>query len=153
MAFDKKTGAGMLIGFFLATSILFGYVQLALAPSYSSLLQTKKYAQLSYDITHSAGYSSLQAFVGKINDGAHEVASLPIIGGVVSKSSAPEYTGMVVDLMEGRKELSEQELALINAQISLIQISLPALVFSLLMVIAGSYVLMAGCKESEKKKR
>jgi len=150
---DKKTGAGMLIGFFLATTILFGFVQLSMAKDYQNLQQTKKYAQLSYDITHSTGYAGVQAFVAKIDEGATELASLPIIGGVVSRTSAPEYTQMVMDLLEGRKELAVQELNLISAEIALIEFSMPALVFSLLMIAGGVYMLFVDEKKSKKGKK
>jgi len=140
--FDRKTGAGMLIGFFLAATMLFGYVQLAMAPDYQNLLQTKKYAQLSYDITHSAAYASIQTFVDKLDQGAHDLVNVPIIGGMVDKSEVGTYTQTVISLLEGRKELAAQELNLINAEISLIQLSLPALIVSIVMVGAGIYVLM-----------
>ena len=149
--FDRKTGAGMLIGFFLAATILFGYVQLAMAPDYQNLLQTKKYAQLGYDITHSIGYADTQEFVGKINEGAEELATLPLIGTMVDKANIAQYTQTVVSLLEGRKELAEQELNLISAEISLIQLSLPALVFSILMVATGIYVLMEDAKKPVAK--
>lgn len=153
MDIDRKTGAGMLIGFFLAATILFGYVQLAMAPNYQGLLQTKKYVQLGYDITHSIGYADAQAFVGKINTGAEELATLPLIGMMANKSNVAQYTQTMVDMMQGRKEIAEQEMNLINTKISLIQFSLPALIVSILLVGAGIYMLMEEKKPAAKARK
>jgi len=134
---DKKTEYGILIGFFLASALLFGSIQVAMGPLYSQLVSMKGYAQTTYDITHSPAYAKVQAFVANVDQSAEELATMPFIGGAVEKSEVPAYARAVSDILQGRKNLSEIELWAINTEIMLIQISLPLMLLSLAIAAYG----------------
>jgi len=139
---DKKFCYGLLIGFFLASALLFGTIQVAMGPSYSQLVRVQSYAKTTYDITHSATYSGVQAFVVNVDQAATQIAAMPFIGGLVNKAEIPTYTKAVSDILQGRKDLSEIELGAINAEIQLIEMSMPILLISLAIVIIGVWKVM-----------
>ena len=134
---DKKVCYGVLIGFFLASALLFGFIQVAMGPMYNQLVSMKGYAQTTYDITHSPAYANVQAFVANVDQSAEELAAMPFIGGAVEKSEVPSYARAVSDILQGRKNLSEIELWAINTEIMLIQISLPLMLLSLAIAAYG----------------
>jgi hypothetical protein len=143
---DKKFCYGVLVGFFLASSLLFGTIQFAMGPSYNQLVSVQSYAKTTYDITHSSTYSNVQAFVANVDQSANQIAAMPFIGGIVNRAEIPTYTKAVYDILQGRKDLSDIELRAINTQIQLIQLSLPLLLVSLAIVAYGMWKMMETTK-------
>ena len=139
---DKKFCYGLLIGFFLASALLFGAIQVAMGPSYNQLVSVKGYAQTTYGITHSATYAGVQAFVTNVDQSATQIAAMPFIGGLVNRAEIPTYTKAVADIFQGRKDLSEIELSAINTEIQLIQLAMPLLLVSIAIVIFGVWKMM-----------
>ncbi len=139
---DKKFCYGLLVGFFLASALLFGAIQVAMGPSYNQLVSVKGYAQTTYGITHSSTYAGVQAFVANVDQSATQVAAMPFIGGLVDKAQIPAYTKAVSDILQGRKDLSEIELSAINTEIQLIQLAMPLFLVSLAIVIIGVWKVM-----------
>jgi hypothetical protein len=137
---------GLLIGFFLASALLFGLIQIYMGPSYNKLVSMQGYAQTTYDITHSTAYASVQTFVAEVDKSAVELSTLPFVGGLVDKTSIPQYTKAVSDILQGRKDLSENELWAINTEIQLIQWSMPLFLVSLAIVVFGVWKVQAEAK-------
>ena len=148
---DKKFCYGMLIGFFLASALLFGAIQVAMGPSYNQLVSMQGYAKATYDITHSAAYAKVQAFVANVDESATQLAAMPFIGGLVDRTEIPAYTKAVADILQGRKALSENELWAINTEIQLIQWSLPLFLVSLAIVVFGAWKMQEMEKPAEAK--
>jgi len=148
---DKKFCYGLLIGFFLASALLFGAIQAVMGPSYNQLVSMKGYAQTTYDITHSSTYAGLQGFVANVDESAAQLAAMPFIGGIVDRAQIPAYTKAVSEILQGRKDLSENELWAINTEIQLIQWSLPLFLVSLAIVVFGAWKMQEMEKPAEAK--
>jgi len=139
---DKKFCYGVLVGFFLASALLFGTIQVAMGPSYNQLVRVQGYSKTTYDITHSSAYAGVQAFVTNVDQSATQIAAMPFIGGLVNRAEIPAYTKAVSDILQGRKDLSEIELWAINTEIQLIELSMPLLLISIAIVIIGVWKVM-----------
>jgi len=149
---DKKFCYGMLVGFFLASALLFGAIQVVMGPSYNQLVGVQGYAKTTYDITHSSTYGNVQSFVAKVDNSAVQLAAMPFIGGLVDKAEIPAYTKAVSDILQGRKDLSEIELNAINTEIQLIQLSLPLLLVSIAIVVFGAWKMQEMTNPNMAKK-
>jgi hypothetical protein len=144
------------MGFFLASALLFGAIQVAMGPTYNQLVSMRGYAQTTYDITHSAAYSSVQAFVASVDKSATQLAAVPFIGNVVDRAEVPAYTKAVSDILQGRKALSEMELSAINTEILLIEWSMPLLLASIAIVAFSAWKMQGlaspdGARKGKKK--
>jgi hypothetical protein len=149
---DKKFCYGLLIGFFLAVALVFGIVQVQLGPEYGKLQSMQGYAQTTYSITHSPMYSGVQAFVANVDKSATQLAAMPFIGGAVNKAEIPVYTRAVSDILQARKDLSENELWAINSEIQLVQLSMPLLLVSLAIVVFGAWKVQEMASPAAAKK-
>jgi len=139
MTMEKQFYSGLLMGFFLATGLLFGAVQIFMAPHYSDLVQLQGYAQQGYQFTHSQTYMEMQTFVEKLNEGANALAGMPLIGALVTKENVPVYTQNVLTMVKHARTLSEDAVWALSSIISIIQIALIGFLASVAMVVVGYY--------------
>lgn len=132
--------AGLLIGFFLATGIMAGMVQVYMGPHYQTVKTAQPYAEGAYNIAHGSGYFEMQSLAYKINDAATAISQLPLIGSAIEKEKVTEYTRFAIDTLKNAKDSSEVMLSLVNMTISLIEMSIPLLALSVIMIGAGCYI-------------
>jgi len=150
-----KFYAGMLVGFFLATALMFGIIQLYVSPYENDIKTAKPYAEEVYTITHSGYYADTQNVASKVKEVAAEIAEMPFIGAAVQKSQIESYANTAVALLENAKQSSEIGVMLVGWALLLISLTLPALLFSLLMIALGVWMYKNGscpcCMEDEQK--
>ncbi len=135
-----KFYAGMLVGFFLATAIMFGLVQLYAAPYESTIRTAQPYAQGVYDTTHSGYYAEAQNVADKVRSVAAKIAELPVIGTAFQSAQVERYANTAVALFENAKQSSEIVVMLIGWALFVLGITMPALLFSILMIIVGVWL-------------
>lgn len=147
----RKFLSGFLIGFFLAAAIMFGFIQVALGPSYGELKQAEQYAQGVYLITHSGAFASVQGFVSAINNAADTISAIPLVGAAVNVVQVPQYAQSISLILEASKSLSESTLMLIRFNIGLLEMSGPVLLISVAMIAVGVALYLSKDKKGEKK--
>lgn len=140
-----KFYAGMLVGFFLATALMFGIIQIYVAPYTEAIKTTQPYAQEVYAITHSGYYSNAQNVAAKVSEVASQLAALPLIGAGMQSTHVEQYAKTAVTLFENAKQSSEMTVTLVGWAIMVLGITLPALLFSILMVIVGVWMYKSDC--------
>lgn len=143
-----KFYAGMLVGFFLATALMFGLVQLYIAPHEQTIKTAQPYAQEAYTITHSEYYANAQNVAVKVRDVAASIAALPVIGPMIGKTQVEQYANTAVTLFENAKQSSEVVVLMIGWMLFVIGMTMPALLFSILMIIVGVWIYKKDCEES-----
>ena len=150
MTMEKQFYSGLIMGFFLATGLLFGAVQLFMAPHYSDLVQLQGYAQQGYQFTHSQTYTEVQMFAEKLNEGANTLSGMPLIGALVNKENVPIYTQDMLAMVKHARTLSDNAVWAMGSIITVIQIALVGLAVSVVMIAAGYYY---GTEKKAGKKR
>jgi len=151
-----KFYAGMIVGFFLATALMFGFIQLYVAPYTASIKTTQPYVEEVYSITHSSYYANAQNVALKVKEIALQIAALPIVGSTVQSSQVENYAATAVTLFENAKQSSEMTVTLVDWAILVLGITIPALLFSILMIIVGVWMYKNGgcpcCMEDKPAK-
>lgn len=140
-----KFYAGMLVGFFLATTIMFGIVQMYVAPYEGTIRTAQPYAQDMYAMTHSDYYSSTENIAAKVREYAAKVAEIPVIGEMVQAGQVEQYANDAVALFANARESSEVVVLLIGWALLLLGMTMPALLFSIAMVILGVWMYKTDC--------
>ncbi|VVC03575.1 Uncharacterised protein [Candidatus Burarchaeum australiense] len=135
-----KFVSGFLIGFFLASLLLFGYINLQLGPSQNEIYLLKQYSESAYATTHSASYANIQAMVSSLNELSTSIAQLPVVGGAIDVSRVPEYTSKITELLNSVKVMSESSRTFIETVVFLLNISLAMVVISVIMIAVGGYL-------------
>jgi hypothetical protein len=149
-----KFVAGMLMGFFLATALMAGFVQVYMGPYYETVKTSKPYAQALYNVAHTQTYTETQAFVAKVNEAAGAVAALPVIGNAVDTAKISQYAQMALDTLKNAKQSSEVMLQMVNTTLTLIESALPIFILSLVMIGAGYWMYQKDeAKQPAKKGR
>jgi len=151
---EKRFASGLLIGFFLATGLMFGLIQLSLGPYYGTLMNLKPQLEIAYAITHSDAYAGIQVLVGNVNTAAEAIAQIPIIGEGMDATKVPMYAQALSTFMESVRGFTESGLALVNFEIMLLQLAIPAILASIVMIAVGAKMnAEAGKKAKGKKSR
>ena len=144
---------GIFVGFFIATALMFGIVQVSMAPYESTIKTAQPYAQETYDITHSSYYSNAENIAAKVKEYAAKVAEIPVIGTMAQTAQVQQYADAAISLFENARKSSEVVLVLIGWTLALIGLAAPGFLFSVLMIIAGVWVYKKNlpcCCEGEK---
>ncbi len=144
--------AGLLIGFFLAVGLMAGFVQIYLGPYYETVKTSQPYAQGFYNLAHTQTYAETQAFVAKVNEAAAAIATVPVIGNAFESSKVAQYTQMALDTLSNAKSSSEVMLQLTSMTLSLMEMAIPLLLISIIMVGAGCYMYYKEEKAAAPKK-
>jgi len=137
-----KFVSGLLIGFFLAVGLMGGLVQIYGGPYYETVKTSQPYAQGFYNLAHTNAYAETQAFVAKVNETAAEVAKLPLIGGAFDAAKVSQYTQVAIDALRNAKSSSEVMLQLITTTKTLLELAMPAIILSLIMIGVGYWTYM-----------
>ena len=140
-----KFYAGMLVGFFLATALMFGIVQLYVAPYESTIRTAQPYAQEAYTMTHAGYYANAENVAAKVREYAAKVAAIPVIGSMVPADQVEQYATIAVKLFENAKQSSEIVLLLIGWALFVLGMTMPALLFSILMIMVGVWMYKKDC--------
>jgi len=136
-----KFYAGLIAGFFLAFALVFGFVQVELAPHYNEIKQIQPDVQAAYDATHSADYASVQEFMGKVKEAGDKLSALPVIGSGFSALKIQDYAQRAISLMGNAKGISEGLVPLVGTAIAAIEAAAWAFWLSVVLMLAGFYLL------------
>jgi hypothetical protein len=147
----EKFYAGLLVGFFLAFAMVFGFVQASLAPHYNEIKEIKPDVDMAYKATHSEKYSDVRALIVNVKSASESLAALPVIGGGIDALGVQNYAQQAIDLMDNAKGISEGMVPLVDTALGAIEVSAWAFWVSLVLVLAGVYSAFGGCKAFGKK--
>lgn len=156
----EKFYAGLLVGFFLAFAMVFGFVQASLAPYYNEIKEIKPEVDMAYKATHSEKYADVRALIVNVKSASESLAALPLIGGGVDALGVQNYAQQAVDLMDNAKGISEGMVPLVDTALGAIEVSAWAFWVSLVLVLAGVYSAFGvkakkapAAKKAKKRKR
>ncbi|GEM_PF-1045782 len=145
-----KFYAGLMVGFFLAFSMVFGFVQVNLGPYYKDIVAIKPAVDEAYQVTHSEKFADVRGLVVDVKAASEKLATLPIIGDGISSLGIQDYAQQAIGLMDNAKDISEGMVPLVNNAILAIEVSAWALWVSLILVLAGIYSAYGGKKMLKK---
>ncbi len=131
--------AGFLIGFSLATALAFGFIYVNLAPLQQDIQNAIPYVQTAYDTTHSSIYATAESVLTSVNKLASQAAIIPGIGALASQ--VVSGTGAISQIMNTARSLAEKTLPILQTLLTLIQVSLWAIIASAIGIIAGFFLL------------
>jgi len=140
-----KVVSGFIIGFALATLLIFGYIQVQLGPSQKAFETIKPYADSAYGIASSEKYAELEADVDKVSTAALEFSKLPVVGSMVDAAKITEYTATVHIMMESAKMMALGFKNTVESLLFLINIANAAVIGSIVALLAGIYLLVYPC--------
>jgi hypothetical protein len=149
-----RFASGFLVGFFLATLLAFGFVQVQLGPYYGDLKSVQPYVQSAYEITHSGMYAGAVDFVSTLNETASALSAIPFIGSSINATEFSEYPRAVGELMLSAKSMSEKLAPTLGLWISIIEVAPFMVAFSLFMMLVGIALLLmppGGGKSPEER--
>jgi hypothetical protein len=129
--------AGFLVGFFLASALVFTFVQTNLAPFYEEFKMSQPYVNEAYNITHSEKYVQIEEFVMKLNLAGSALSAVPIIGAGVDATHINEYSQKLLDLMRNTRRATEKMTVLVSTAIAAIEMAAWGYWVSIIMVLAG----------------
>ncbi|VVB58556.1 Uncharacterised protein [Candidatus Anstonella stagnisolia] len=149
---EKRFASGLLIGFFLATGLMFALIQFTLGPYYNDLMKLKPQVEILYGITHSGMYGGMQGLIANVNNAADVLAQIPIIGAGIDATKIPAYAQSMGSMMETARMFTENVLVLINFEITLLQLAIPAIILSVVMIAVGAN-MHSECNKKAKGKK
>jgi len=145
---------GLIIGFFLATFLVFGMAQIYFSPFQQDMEKIRPYVQSANDITNSDNYNKASAFVEKIATTADQLAAIPILGTTSEASEIIQYSHTATQLMKNIKEITGTTLNMLDTVRGMIQMSFYAVPVSLVVLVYGvwQYKYAKPAKAAAKKK-
>lgn len=139
---DTRLVSGFIIGFALATLLIFGYIQVQLGPSQAAFEKIKPYADSAYDMASSEKYAELEADVDKVGAAALEFSKLPVVGGMVDAEKITKYSATVRTMMENAKMMSIGFKNTVDSLLFLINMANAAVIGSVVALLVGIYLLV-----------
>lgn len=132
--------SGFLVGFFLAIFLVSAAVKVQLGPLEPEVNMAISASQTFYDVAHSEVYNDIMDLAKWVNNTVDMASSSPLLGNLVPKD-VPEAANKIVTLLNNVKGFSENLLSGLKFLLLVIQLSLPAMLVSLVVCAYGVYEL------------
>lgn len=132
-----------IMGFFLATFLMMAIIKIQFGPLESTLQSAIPYAQTLYDVTHSSLYSDISVLATWANQTVSTASNLPIIGDFVPQD-VPAASAGLVQILTGLKSWSEVILPALKSMLFWLQMTIPAMIVSLIMLVVGGLLYTKG---------
>ncbi|MFQ5406189.1 MAG: hypothetical protein ACE5DI_03480 [Candidatus Micrarchaeia archaeon] len=142
----SKALGGFIVGFFLASLLFSGFVFVKFGPLESDIKDLIPKAESAYETTHSNLYAMASDAVSTLSELASAASIIPGLGGTANAASSGLTA--ISEIMTTAKDLTEKVLPVLKDMLFLIQISLPTMIISTIMILVGFFVLNQSKSES-----
>lgn len=124
----------------IASFLIFGFIYLQLGPMEKELREAEPYVKSMYEISHSQTYGEITGYIESVKTVSEQLNSIPLIGPLFAGTNIPAASDSIAELLENAKASSEKLLPALRTTLFLVSISLPGLLLSIMMMVAGYWL-------------